>query len=79
MTTQTATPDFEAIEKKTVEEESAEKVYHLPEVSRKLRGVGITRKDKSLSKKNRKISAKSAKINRNKKRHHWTSKEKKSR
>lgn len=41
--------------------------------------IGITRKDKSQSKKKRKIAKLSAKINRVKERHHWTTKEKKSR
>lgn len=40
--------------------------------------IGITRKNKSKSKKNLKIEAKSRKVNRNKKRHIKTAKEKKS-
>lgn len=41
--------------------------------------INITRKDKSLSKRKRKIAKLSAKKNRIKVRHHWTTKEKKSR
>lgn len=50
-----------------------------PQHGNKNRGVGITRKDKTISKKKLAISKKSVKLNRNKKRHHMTRREKKSR
>lgn len=45
----------------------------------KLKGIGYTRKNKSLSKAKLAIQKNSKKLNRNKKRHHMTAKEKKSR
>lgn len=50
-----------------------------PSHGNKKRGVGITRKNKQLSKKKLGIQKNSVKINRNKKRHHMTKKEKKAR
>ncbi len=63
------------------EEILSQEILHLPtpEKSRKLRGVGYTRKDKTLSKVKMRIQKESVKKNRNKKRHHMTKKEKKSR